>query len=135
MKANGSCLCKSIRFSFEVKEKSFDACHCQMCRSWGGGPALTVQSAGHLKIVGEENISLYSSSKWAERGFCKLCGSNLFYRLKHHDFCNFNLGTLENQREFKFTKQIYIDHKVENYNFAEETLMMTEQEVIDSFQP
>lgn len=96
MKANGSCLCKSVNFSFELKEKSFDACHCSMCRKWGGGPALTVEALGNIEFQGEEHIEIYDSSEWAQRGFCKKCGSNIFYRLKQQDFCNFNLGTIDN---------------------------------------
>ena len=135
MKAYGSCLCKSVKFSFNLKSKHFDACHCSMCRSWGGGPALTVESDGNIEFEGHENISVYISSEWAERGFCKSCGSNLFYRLrdKSHNFCNFNLGTLENHEDFKFTTQIYIDTKPDNYSFSNETKMMTEKEVLAAF--
>ncbi|MFT4677303.1 MAG: hypothetical protein ACJAX5_002962 [Patiriisocius sp.] len=30
----------------------------------------------------EGDVSTYRSSEWVERGFCKQCGSSLFYRLK-----------------------------------------------------
>lgn len=135
MKASGHCLCKSVKFSFKLKNKHFDACHCLMCRNWGGGPALTVGSEGNVVLEGEENISLYDSSQWAERGFCKICGSHLFYRLKDKslNFCNFNLGTLENHQDFEFTAQIYVDAKPDNYAFANETKMMTEKEVLAAF--
>lgn len=135
MKANGSCLCNAIKFSFELRGKHFDACHCSMCRKWGGGPAFTVESAGDIKFVGEENLSVFSSSEWAERGFCKVCGTNLFYRLKDKklNFCNFNLGTIDNHHEFKFTAQIYIDSKPDNYAFSNETKNMTEKEVLAAF--
>ena len=135
MKAKGSCLCKSVKFTFNLKAKRFDACHCSMCRTWGGGPALTVESAGDIDFEGEENIKVFDSSDWAQRGFCKNCGTNLFYRLKDKtlNFCNFNLGTIDNHEEFEFTKQIYIDAKPENYNFANETENMTEAEVLAAF--
>lgn len=133
MEAKGSCLCKSVKFSFDLKAKHFDACHCSMCLIWGGGPALTVESAGNLNFEGDENIGIYNSSDWAERGFCKNCGTNLFYRLKNHDFCNFNLGTIENHSEFEFTKQIFVDNKPGNYSFENKTIMMTEKEVLDAF--
>lgn len=133
MKVNGCCLCKAVKFSFKVKNKNFDACHCSMCRAWGGGPALTVESDGELDFEGKENIAIYESSDWAERGFCKKCGSNLFYRLKNHNFCNFNLGTIEGHEKFKFVRQIYVDVKPENYSFANETEMMTEKEVLEAF--
>ena len=106
-----------------------------MCRSWGGGAALSVESAGSIEFVGEENISIYNSSEWAERGFCKICGSNLFYRLKDksHNFCNFNLGTLDDSEGFEFVAQIFIDDKPNNYSFSNDTKMMTEKEVMDAF--
>ena len=133
MKAEGSCLCKSVRFSFDITEKSFDACHCSMCRKWGGGPGLGVTAAGNIALEGEDNITIYDSSEWAQRAFCKKCGSNLFYRLKGHDFCNFPLGIIDNHEEYKFVTQIYVDSKPDNYSFAQKTKMMTEQEVLDAF--
>ncbi|WP_420549715.1 GFA family protein [Curvivirga sp.] len=135
MKAHGSCLCKAVEFSFEVKDKHFDACHCSVCRGWGGGPSFTVEVAGELELKGEENVSLYESSDWAERGFCKKCGTNLFYRLKDksHNYCNFNLGTLQGHEEFEFRTQIFTDSKPDNYSFANQTKEMTEQEVLESF--
>ena len=133
MKAKGSCLCNSVKFSFDLKNEHFDVCHCSMCRKWSGSPAMSVESAGNVEFEGEENISVYDSSKWAQRGFCKVCGSNLFYRLKNHDYINFNLGLLENSENFKFTTQIFIDSKPDNYSFADDTKMMTEKEVLEAF--
>ncbi len=135
MKAKGSCLCRSAKFSFELKNKHFDACHCSMCRRWSGGPAMTTEAAGKIEFEGEENISLYSSSDWAERGFCRKCGSNLFYRFKDKslNFFSFFLGTLENNEEFVFTTQIYTDSWPANYAFSNETKKMTEKEVLEAF--
>ena len=133
MKVKGRCLCKSVRFSFKLKEKHFGACHCSMCRCWGGGPGLGVESDGEIEFEGKENITVYDSSKWAERGFCKKCGSHLFYHLKQKDFYNFNLGTIEQHEDFKFTSQIYIDTKPDNYSFSNETKMMTEKDILEAF--
>src|SRR4051794_39009432 len=38
----GTCLCGSVSVSVKLEKCAFDACHCGMCRKWGGGPALTV---------------------------------------------------------------------------------------------
>lgn len=51
LKAKGSCLCKAVQFSFTLKHKHFDACHCTMCRIWGGGPSFTVESNGDIEEV------------------------------------------------------------------------------------
>lgn len=130
---SGSCLCKAVQLKFPVKERVFDACHCGMCRKWGGGPAMMVDASAGLKITGEDSVKVYESSDWAERGFCKNCGTHLFYRLKGRDFVNVPVGLLENVEDFKFHVQIYVDHKPKYYNFTEQTKMMTEAEVLAMF--
>ena len=40
--AKGTCLCGGVTILANLEKKSFDACHCGICRKWGGGPALTV---------------------------------------------------------------------------------------------
>lgn len=131
--ATGTCLCGAVTVSFPVGKETFDACHCGMCRKWGGGPALTVDSAGAATFQGEEFIATYSSSDWAERGFCKRCGTHLFYRLKETGFCNFSLGLLQGNESFKFHLQVFIDKKPENYSFANQTEKMTEAEVFAKY--
>jgi hypothetical protein len=130
---NGSCLCGSVSITINPPDQVFDACHCGMCRKWGSGPVFTVEGGDHPVIKGEDSISIYSSSEWAERGFCKQCGTHLFYRLKNENFCNFSAGLFKEVEKFKFHVQIYIDSKPACYEFANKTEMMTEAEVIAKF--
>ena len=86
-------------------------------------------------MSGEENIGIYDSSSWAERGFCKNCGTHLFYRMKDDkiNFMNFQLGTLDNPDEFKFVTEIFIDKKPSCYSFSNATKKLTKKEVLDGF--
>ena len=34
----------------------------------------------HFTLTCEEHIATYQSSDWAERAFCSMCGSNLWYK-------------------------------------------------------
>jgi len=53
-----------------------------MCRKFTGGVFLGVQvPAGSFHLSKEDGLAIYASSGWAERGFCKSCGSSLFYRM------------------------------------------------------
>lgn len=132
-KKTGSCLCGAVTLTLEVEEPVFDACHCGMCRRWAGGPGMGVHATKGLTFTGEEAITTYSSSAWAERGFCKQCGTHLFYRLKNGSFCNVTLGILDGVDDFTFKTQIYVDCKPPSYAFANRTAMMTEAEVIALF--
>lgn len=131
--ATGTCLCKSVSVSFPMGEEVFDACHCSMCRKWGGGPAFTVHGGTKVTWQGEDSIATFSSSPWAERGFCKKCGTHLFYRLKRSGFYNFPLGLLDDNEKLKFHLQIFTDSKPAHYDFANKTAMMTEAEVIAKY--
>lgn len=132
-KTNGSCLCGAVTVTLTLEKDTFDACHCGICRKWGGGPALTVDAGADVQFQGEENISVYDSSEWAQRGFCKRCGTHLFYRLKESGFCNLSMGFLQKTDHLKFHTQIYIDMKPANYSFANKTEQMTEAEVIAKY--
>ncbi|MEQ9448085.1 MAG: GFA family protein, partial [Rhodospirillaceae bacterium] len=78
-------------------EGGFGACHCGTCRKWGGGPLLAVDCGEHVTIDGEENVSIYQSSDWAERGFCGKCGTHLFYRLTQQPFYVIPVGLFGDQ--------------------------------------
>lgn len=131
----GSCLCGSVRFEVEGVKKEFGACHCEMCRKWTGGPLLSVSAGSMVNFEGSENISVYDSSPWAERGFCSKCGSGLFYRLKSNQHYMIPMGLFDNCDEMVFNLQVYIDKKPNCYSFAEQTNTMTEAEVIAMYAP
>lgn len=133
--AIGTCLCGAVTLSFDLTTEIFDACHCGMCRTWSGGPALTVDGGSDVAFKGEGFITTYDSSAWAERGFCKSCGTHLFYRFKHSKHYNFPLGLLKNVEHLQFKMQIFIDRKPEQYSFANKTEQMTEAEVFAKHEP
>lgn len=129
IRTSGQCLCGAVRVHAELQSASFDACHCGMCRRWGGGPLMAVDAGAGLRLEGEESVSVYGSSDWAERGFCKHCGTHLFYRLKGEQHYAVPLGLVEGDLPWRFREQIFIDRKPDWYDFANETQQMTEAEV------
>ncbi len=131
----GSCLCGSVQISAPSMCQELTACHCDMCRKWTGGPLLSVDCGIDVIFKGEEFIGVYKSSEWAERGFCKKCGSSLFYRLKENKQYYIPIGLFENCEDIKFIEQFFIDQKPEYYSFSNETHTMTEAEVFEKFTP
>lgn len=131
---SGKCLCGAVRYVAEVGETHYRACHCGMCRRWSGGPVLAV-SVREIRFEGAENIKRFDSSDWAERGFCKVCGSNLFYRLKQADRYSISAGTLDDETAFHLAGEIYVDHKPAGYDFAGDHPRLTEAEALAQFAP
>lgn len=129
----GKCLCGSVSVTAIPKSMNIGACHCAMCQKWGGGPLLVVECLSGTSFDGEDNISVYDSSEWAERGFCRKCGTHLFYRLKEGDLYAIPVGLFDKSDDWKFSEQIFIDHKPSFYSFANKTKDLTGKEVFDQY--
>ncbi len=126
------CLCGAVTFTAESVEHHHHACHCGMCRRWAGGPLLAASAEGVI-FAGEENITVFGSSEWAERGFCKVCGSNLFYRLRDGGGYHMPVGVFDDQSAFKVVGEIFIDRKPGGYAFAGDHPRLTEEETMAMF--
>jgi hypothetical protein len=131
----GSCLCGAVTISANTMSNKVEACHCTMCQKWTGGPLMVVDCGVDVSIQGEENVTVFNSSEWAERGFCKKCGSNLFYRLRQDNKYLFPVGLFDGAEGLIFDRQIFIDEKPEYYCFANKTHNMTGAEVFAMHAP
>ena len=94
---------------------------------------MEVDCGTDVSFKGEENITVYNSSDWAERGFCKKCGSHLFYRLKESKQHMVPVGLFDEQEEFVFESQVFIDKKPAYYSFSNKTNDMTEAEIFEMY--
>ncbi len=130
--AGGQCLCGAVRFSVESVDPHHHACHCGMCRRWSGGP-LFMMSVSGASFEGSNNITIYDSSDWAERGFCRTCGTNLFYRFKKTGNYTICAGTFDDSSQFELSSEIFIDNKPDGYDFAGDHPRLTEAEAIAKF--
>jgi hypothetical protein len=117
MGGSGKCLCGAVRFEAQDVDPHVHACHCSMCRHWNGGPALAV-SVGSVTFTGDENIGRFASSDWAERGFCKECGSNLFYFLKIEPSRYIMWAGSFDKQDFEFGGEIFCADKASWYDFS-----------------
>ncbi|MBO6604307.1 MAG: GFA family protein [Roseicyclus sp.] len=76
--STGSCLCGAVRYVVSSPLRPVTACHCGQCRkSSGHHVAATSAPREHVEIEGR--VTWYASSDIARRGFCGICGSNLFW--------------------------------------------------------
>lgn len=86
---------------------------------------MTIHAEGNIDFVGDEHIARYSSSDWAERAFCKTCGTSLFYRVLPQPQMPggeyiLSAGTLDSQENLKFDHEVYVDHNPGWYKFHDE---------------
>ena len=140
MAMTGKCVCGAVRYTIQTDKKEVGACHCEMCRAWSGGVFIGLQAAPRdVAWEGEENLTIYKSSPWAERAFCGTCGASMFYRVTapgpHQGQLHIGAGTLDSYGDAKMTEEIFIDGKPAAYSFAGETRTMTAAEMMALFAP
>lgn len=95
---------------------------------------MAVHCGPNVTFSGADSITRFASSDWAERAFCKHCGTHLYYRLLATGEYFVPAGTFDST-DFHLASQIYVDRKPPYYAFANETPMLTEQQVIEMYSP
>jgi hypothetical protein len=130
----GRCLCGAVEISAQAKQLDVVACHCDMCRRWSSGPFMEI-NCGNVHFEGETSVGRIRSSDWAERGFCKECGSNLFYHIIGSNDYQISAGLLDDQSKLTLSLQVFTDRKPPFYGFANTTESMTGEEVAAMFAP
>lgn len=129
---SGKCLCGEVNVQLAKYTSHIHACHCAMCRTWGGGPLYTVQAGTGVTFKGEDAITRFASSQWAERGFCHRCGTHLFYLYKETQEYYLPAG-LFNEPSFTLESDIFVDEKASYYPLSPDTKKMTGAEIIAAF--
>jgi hypothetical protein len=128
----GQCLCGAVKFTAQDVETDFGVCHCIMCQRWSGGPFFST-TTGKVEFEGEEHITRYQSSVWAERGFCNICGSNIYYRipkLGNYEMC---VGAFDDTDGLVMTSEIFIDRKPDGFSLAGDHPRLTEKETLEKY--
>lgn len=134
----GNCMCGAVSFTLADAPTTFGACHCEMCRLWTGSALLgiTVPQAG-IAWQGSDHIATVQSSDWAERAFCRLCGSALYYHLTGDGAMSDNielpLGLLDDASGLSFTNEIYIDHKPDSFAYSGDRTRLTRKDALARF--
>jgi hypothetical protein len=130
----GKCLCGAVGVT-TPDNFAMNACHCGMCRRWGGSPMMSVHCGANVELEGADKITVFRSSDWAERAFCSVCGTHIYYRLIPANDHVVSVGLFQDGMEFQFQEQIFIDRKPRSYAFSNVTSNLTEAEVFAKYAP
>jgi hypothetical protein len=123
---DGRCLCGAARFSAELSDGFMSVCHCGMCRRWTSGVFMSLAvKPESLRLEDEAAFGLFASSAEAERGFCRTCGSPLFWRARDGSSADVSVQAVDDPSRFPFELEIYLDEKPGNYDFANRTRRLT----------
>ena len=108
-KRTGGCLCGAVRYEIEGPLPAPSACHCAQCRRQHGALGVyTLAPTDHYRIKGGRHIVWYESSPGIRRGFCKHCGSKLFWERADSGQLDVVVGTMDPPTRLKIEKNIFL---------------------------
>jgi len=79
---SGSCLCGEVQFEYDGPSNWCAHCHCTLCQRAHGAPLVTWVGVAEerFRLLHSDTLQWYHSSADSRRGFCRVCGSSLFFQ-------------------------------------------------------
>ncbi len=106
----GGCQCGAVRYAVLDRPTNACICHCRMCQKQFGSffGAFASVEPDRFRIT-RGTPGWFQSSDEAERGFCRECGTPLFYRYLSSDQLAITLGSLDRHSEIRPEAQYGIE--------------------------
>lgn len=107
--ANGleaRCLCGAVHIRVAEHRAEVGACHCSRCRRWTGSAlfAFTAEP-DQVTVTGPARTWQHDI---AERAFCEVCGTLLWFRSHGKDY-EFQVGLFDDAKTYPLISEIYVD--------------------------
>ena len=116
----GRCNCGAVSFRTHGALREVVACHCSQCRRQTGlYYAATNVADDHIEITGADSITWYHASEVAKRGFCKACGSALFWKHQANQHISVMAGAFDQPTGLAITSHIFCADKGDFYEIAD----------------
>lgn len=113
---NGGCLCGAVTYKTSGTLRSIVACHCHQCRKTSGHYVAATQVDFKSLQIFQKSLTWFQSSAKAERGFCSICDSNLFWRAIGSPHISIFAGTIDGPTGLKMERQLYAESAGDYYD-------------------
>ncbi len=118
--SKGACECGAVQYDVTGPLRKVVYCHCSQCRKTSGHyVAATACDTSHLHINKDEGLRWHRSSSFAQRGFCRVCGSSMFYRRDDAGYTAIMAGTLEVPTGLVSREHIHVDDASDYYALSD----------------
>jgi len=129
----GSCLCGAVTVTATACDPALRACHCEMCRKHTSSMFMSLATdPGSVAVDGP--LKIFASSDWAERGFCGICGSTIYYGTRSDGARNLAAGLFPNVAGAPMRVEFFADNCPASYALAGDHKKLTTEQTLDLFQ-
>jgi hypothetical protein len=124
MSASGGCLCGAVRYEVNGSLRDVLNCHCTVCRRWHGHHgAYTSTALDGLSFVEDRGLAWYESTTddtaGVRRGFCRECGSSLFWHPSGAPAISIAAGSLEPPTGLRTIGHVWTSRRSDYYELTD----------------
>ncbi len=119
-KLTGRCLCGAVRYEIAGPTRGVVICHCGQCRrAHGHLGAYAAVARDRLGLHESRGLAWYESSDTARRGFCRECGSVLFWEQRQANRINVAAGGIDTPTGLETVAHVYVADKGDYYEITD----------------
>lgn len=124
IQATGGCLCGAVKYEIHGELLSVLNCHCSKCRRFNGHiGAYTATHKDNLIITCNDGLKWYHSTldetPNVYRGFCKECGSSLFWDSRESHNISITAGSIDEPTNLKTAHHVWVSQKADYYKIED----------------
>lgn len=109
----GGCQCGAVRYALMSEPTHASICHCRMCQKAFGNYFAALAGVPMADLAWTRGRpGTFDSSELVERGFCRDCGTPLFFRYRNRDRISVSIGSLDEPARVKPTTQYGIESRL-----------------------
>ncbi|WP_282152990.1 GFA family protein [Ruegeria atlantica] len=117
----GSCLCGAVAFTIDGELSPPSACHCGQCRKQSGHVwSSTWTHQDNLSFTASDTPTWFRASDTARRGFCRSCGSFLFWQHNDEDTISISMGAFDTPTGLQLARHIFVADKGDYYDITDD---------------
>ncbi|WP_428982533.1 GFA family protein [Oricola indica] len=109
----GGCQCGAVRYRVETELDNPHLCHCRMCQKAAGNYFMPLAGAAREAVmVTRGDPGWFHSSDIVRRGFCRDCGTPLFFDPVDSGHMLVTLGSLDDPSRYKPVSEDSVESRV-----------------------
>ena len=117
----GGCFCGAVRYEVKGPLRGVVNCHCSQCTRLNGNFGSHSKALkSNITVTRDESLCWYEISDIARRGFCRECGSGLFWDHIEQDALGIIAGSLDSPTGLKTIGHIFVEEKSDFYEITDD---------------